>query len=48
LPWSSRFDEPIELRRGWKLVTPKDAGAYLTNLAKAEHDAPDYGRQWKR
>jgi hypothetical protein len=40
--WSTRFDEPIELADGRKLVTLKDAGNYITKLPKAEHEAPEW------
>jgi hypothetical protein len=40
--WSTRFDEPIELADGRKLVTLKDAGNYITQLPKAEHEAPEW------
>jgi hypothetical protein len=40
--WKRRFDEPIPLPRGRKLVTLKDAGTYITNLPKAEHQAPEW------
>lgn len=42
LPWSAAFDEPIPLPKGRKLVTLQDAGAYITRLPKAEHDAPEW------
>ena len=42
MPWSARFNEPIPLPKGRKLVTLKDAGAYITKLPKAEHDAPEW------
>jgi hypothetical protein len=42
LPWSSKFDAPIFLATGRKLVTLKDAGAYITELLKSEHDAPEW------
>ena len=42
MPWCVRFDEPIPLPRGRQLVTLKDAGAYITRLPKAEHDAPEW------
>jgi hypothetical protein len=32
--WSIRFPEPIALPDGGKLVTLKDAGAYITQLPK--------------
>jgi hypothetical protein len=40
--WSRRFDDPIPLPRGRKLVTLKDAGTYITKLPKAEHEAPEW------
>jgi hypothetical protein len=43
VPWSARFGAPIVLPNGRKLVTLKDAGAYITKLPKAEHDA----REWQ-
>ena len=42
MSWSTRFDEPIELADGRKLVTLKDAGNYITKLPKAEHEAPEW------
>jgi hypothetical protein len=42
MPWSARFDEPIKLPGGKKLVTLKDAGNYITKLPKAEHAAPEW------
>ena len=42
MPWSARFDEPIKLPNGRKLVTLKDAGTYITKLPKAEHSAPEW------
>ena len=42
MSWSTRFDEPIELADGRKLVTLKDAGNYITQLPKAEHEAPEW------
>jgi len=39
MSWSRRFDEPIPLPRGRRLVTLKDAGTYITKLPKAEHEA---------
>jgi hypothetical protein len=29
MPWSRRFDEPIQPPKGKKLVTLKDAAAYI-------------------
>jgi len=40
--WSRKFDEPIPLPDGRKLVTLKDAGEYITKLPKAEHSAPEW------
>ena len=42
MSWSARFDDPILLPTGRKLVTLRDAGAYITKLSKAEHDAPEW------
>ena len=36
------FDEPIPLPNGRELVTLEDAGTYITKLAKAEHEAPEW------
>jgi hypothetical protein len=40
--WSRKFDEPILLRDGRKLITLKDAGNYITKLPKKEHAAPEW------
>jgi hypothetical protein len=40
--WKRRFDEPITLPRGRRLVTLQDAGTYITKLPKAEHGAPEW------
>ncbi len=40
--WSRKFDEPILLSNGRKLVTLKDAGEYITKLPKAEHGALEW------
>jgi hypothetical protein len=37
--WDQKFDEPIPLPKGKKLVTLRDAALYITKLPKAEHDA---------
>ena len=42
MPWSTRFDEPVPLPRGRRLVTLEDAGNYVTKLPKAEHTAPEW------
>jgi hypothetical protein len=40
--WSRQFDGPIPLPDGRMLVTLRDAGEYITKLAKAEHTAPEW------
>ena len=40
--WQRPFDDPIPLPRGRQLVTLRDAAEYITNLPKAEHDAPEW------
>ena len=40
--WRRSFDDPIELPKGKKLVTLRDAALYITNLPKAEHDAKEW------
>ena len=42
MAWSRRFDEPIPLPDGRKLVTLKQTGEYIIALPKAEHDAPEW------
>jgi hypothetical protein len=37
-----RFDDPIVLPDGHRLVTLQDAGTYITKLPKAEHEAPEW------
>jgi hypothetical protein len=39
--WSREFDDPIPLPRGRRLVTPQDAGNFITKLPKAEHEAAE-------
>ncbi len=39
MPWSTPFDDPIPLPNRGKLLTLKDAGAYITKLPKAEQCA---------
>jgi hypothetical protein len=45
--WMQPFDDPISLSRGRQLVTLKDAGTYITKLAKAEHKRRNGKRRWK-
>jgi hypothetical protein len=40
--WSRRFEDPVILPDGRKLVTLRDAGDYITKLPKAEHEAPEW------
>jgi hypothetical protein len=39
---SRKFDEPILLPKGRRLVTLKDAGTHVTKLSKAEHMAAEW------
>ncbi len=38
MPWSTRFEDPIVLPDGRKLLTLKDAADYITKLPKKESD----------
>jgi hypothetical protein len=40
--WSREFDDPIPVPRGRQLITLQDAGAYITKIPKAEHEAPEW------
>ena len=40
--WQRPFDDPIPLPGGCQFVTLQDAGQYITELPKAEHDASDW------
>jgi hypothetical protein len=40
--WRQRFEGPIPLPKGNRLVALEDAGAYITKLPKAEHDAEEW------
>jgi hypothetical protein len=42
VPWDPPFAEPIELPKGKKLITLRDAALYITKLSKAEHDAVEW------
>jgi hypothetical protein len=42
LSWSTRFEDPIELPNGKKLVTLKDAATYITGLPKKESALPEW------
>ena len=43
LPWSTRFEDPIVLSDGRKLLTLKDAADHVTKLPKEQSDLA----QWK-
>jgi hypothetical protein len=40
--WDQQFFDPIELPKGKKLVTLRDAATYITKLPKAENDAEEW------
>jgi hypothetical protein len=40
--WSQAFEEPIALADGRKLKTLKQAGQYIIDLPKSEHDANEW------
>jgi hypothetical protein len=40
--WDQPIYDPIELPKGKKLVTLRDAAQYITELPKAEHDAAEW------
>src|SRR5260370_20306246 len=40
--WSRKFDDPIVLPDGRKLVTLRDAAAYATKLPKKEADSAEW------
>jgi len=40
--WDRQFYDPIELPKGRKLVTLRDAALYITKLPKAERHAPEW------
>jgi len=42
MSWSRRFDEPIPLPRGRRLIALEDAGNYITKLPKAENEAQEW------
>ena len=42
MAWSRRFDDPIPLPDGRKLLTLKDAASYVITLPKADHNAPEW------
>jgi hypothetical protein len=42
MPWSRPFDEPIQPPKGKKLVTLKDAAAYIMKLPKTQQQSPEW------
>jgi hypothetical protein len=42
VPWDQQFYDPIELPKGKKLVTLRDAAQYIIKLPKAERDADEW------
>jgi hypothetical protein len=40
--WGRKFDEPIELPDGRKLIVLRDVASYITALPKKEADAPEW------
>jgi hypothetical protein len=40
--WDRAFDDPIPIPRSGELVTLRDAGQFIANLPKREHDAPEW------
>jgi hypothetical protein len=42
MPWSRPFDEPIQPPKGKRLVTLKDAAAYILALPKAKQQSPEW------
>ena len=42
MSWSQPFDRPIQPPKGKKLVTLKDAAAYIMALPKSEQQAPEW------
>jgi hypothetical protein len=42
LPWSTRFEDPIVLPDGRKLITLNDAADYVMRLSKKESDLPEW------
>ena len=42
MPWSTPFDDPIDLPDGRKLITLGDATSYITELPEAEQQAEEW------
>jgi hypothetical protein len=42
MPWSTPFEDPIDLPKGRQLVTLQDAAAYIMKLPKIEQNLPEW------
>jgi hypothetical protein len=42
MPWSDRFDDPIELPDGRQIATLEDAARYIQKLPRAQHRLPHW------
>ena len=42
MSWGARFDDPIALANGRKLLTLQDAATYIANLPKKESDLQEW------
>ena len=42
MSWGARFDDPIALANGRKLLTLQDAATYIANLPKKEAALPEW------
>jgi hypothetical protein len=40
--WQRKFEDPISIPNGKKLVTLRDAADYITSLPKKESDLPEW------
>jgi hypothetical protein len=40
--WQRAFDDPIPMPHGRQLITLRDTALYVTELPKAQHDAPEW------
>jgi hypothetical protein len=40
MPWSTPFEDPIDLQKGRQLVTLQDAADYIMKLSKVEQNLP--------
>ena len=42
MSWGARFDDPILLANGRRLLTLQDAATYIPNLPKKQSDLPEW------